>query len=164
MCCCSQPHWQYNTTPKCKQDDSILGVYLYSEHVLMGALFCLLAPSSLQRSTAMPGVHILSFITKTGLRITLRWSICVSEEPVTSSPSENTIDFSAFAGWDLNLTDLSNASTTLHCCVMPNPGSCTGSRLSPGHGVLGPPWLPKQAPARWAPGWAASGQRSCRLC
>lgn len=37
---------------------------------------------------------ILSSILKSKLKIALRWSICVLEEPVISSPSETTVDFS----------------------------------------------------------------------
>lgn len=46
MYCFSWPHRQCNRTLKSKQDDLVLSVSLYAEHVLMGALFCLLAPSS----------------------------------------------------------------------------------------------------------------------
>lgn len=59
----------------------------------MGVIFCLLAPCSFERSTAMTGGYILSSILKSSLKIALRWSICVLEEPVISAPSEKTVDF-----------------------------------------------------------------------
>lgn len=84
---------QQQRNPKVRQD-FIANIYLYSEHVLMGVIFCLVAPYSFQRSTAMTRGYILSSRLKPKLKIALRWSICVLEELVISSPSEKTVDFS----------------------------------------------------------------------
>lgn len=84
---------QQQCNPKVRQD-FIVNIYSYSEHVLMGAIFCLVAPYSFQRNTAMTRGYILSSRLKPKLKIALRWSICVLEELVISSPSEKTVDFS----------------------------------------------------------------------
>lgn len=79
--------------PEAQQDDFIVSVYLYSDHVLMGVIFCQVAPCSFESSTAMTGGYILNCMLKYSLKIALRWSICILEEPVISSPSEKTVDF-----------------------------------------------------------------------
>lgn len=74
-----------NTSSRCNRIIPQLVFNLYSEHALMGGMFCLVSPCSFERSTAMTGGGILSFILKSRLKIALRWNICVWEEPVTSS-------------------------------------------------------------------------------
>lgn len=57
---------------------------LYSDNALMSGMFYLVSPCSFESTTAMTGGGILSFILKFRLKIALRWSMCVSEELVTS--------------------------------------------------------------------------------
>lgn len=74
-----------NISPRCNRIIPQLVFNLYSEHALMGVMLCLVSPCSFERSTARTGGGILISILKSRLKIPLRWSICVSEEPVTSS-------------------------------------------------------------------------------